>query len=111
MLKPPPDWPRALTLLDEALALRPEARADWLERTAAKEPSVSPLLRKLLSAHRRVETHAILATLPRSVRNKMSDETGQTGLRIGPFELIESLGRGGMGSVWRARYADGRLKT
>ena len=110
MLKPPPDWPRALTLLDEALALRPEARADWLERTAAREPSVSPLLKKLLSAHRRVETHAILATLPRSLRNKMSVETGQTGLLIGPFELIESLGRGGMGSVWRARYADGRLK-
>ena len=110
MLKPPPDWPRALTLLDEALALRPEARADWLERTAAREPSVSPLLRKLLSAHRRVETHAILATLPRSLRNTMSVETGQTGLLIGPFELIESLGRGGMGSVWRARYADGRLK-
>ena len=110
MLKPPPDWPRALTLLDEALALHPEARADWLERTAAREPSVSPLLRKLLSAHRRVETHAILATLPLSLRNKMSVETGQIGLLIGPFELLESLGRGGMGSVWRARYADGRLK-
>ena len=105
-----PDWPRALTLLDEVLALRPEARADWLESTAAREPSVSPLLRKLLSAHRRVETHAILATLPRSLRNKTSTDTGQTGLLIGPFELIESLGRGGMGSVWRARYADGRLK-
>ena len=110
MLKSPSDWPRALTLLDEALALRPEARADWLERTAAREPSVSPLLRKLLSAHLRVETHDILATLPRSVRSTTSVETGQAGLRIGPFELIESVGRGGMGSVWRARYADGRLK-
>lgn len=110
MLKSPSDWPRALTLLDEALALRPEARADWLERTAAQEPSVSPLLRKLLSAHLRVETHDILATLPRSLRSTMSVETGQAGLHIGPFELIEPLGRGGMGSVWRARYADGRLK-
>jgi serine/threonine-protein kinase len=71
---------------------------------------VSPLLQKLLGAHRRVETNDILATLPRRSDALRSEPAGTQGEHIGPFELIEPIGEGGMGSVWRARYADGRLK-
>ena len=105
-----PDWQRALSLFDEALALPPDQREAWLDDTAAREPGVSPLLRKLLGAHRRVETNDVLATLPRQPDSLRGEPAGTCGQLIGPFELIEPIGHGGMGSVWRARYADGRLK-
>ena len=105
-----PDWQRALSLFDDALALPPDQREAWLDDTAAREPGVSPLLRKLLGAHRRVETNDVLATLPRQTDSLRGEPAGTCGQLIGPFELIEPIGHGGMGSVWRARYADGRLK-
>jgi eukaryotic-like serine/threonine-protein kinase len=113
MTIPSDHWQRALSLMDTAVTLRPDERDAWLARMAADEPLVAPLLRKLLSARQRVETNDILATLPRLLQTGDGGTTstaGSIGAHIGPFELIEPLGRGGMGSVWRARYIDGRMK-
>ncbi len=110
MSLPAEHWQRALSLMDTAVTLRPAAREAWLTQMAAEEPELAPLLRKLMSAHRRVETNDVLATLPPMDRAPQHQTTGAIGAQVGPFVLIELLGHGGMGSVWRARYADGRLK-
>ena len=103
-------WQRALILMDTAVNLTTAERDAWLARTCAEEPQVAPLLKKLLSAHQRVETKDLLATLPRLQRRPPTKTTGTAGLQVGPFVLIDVLGHGGMGSVWRARYADDRMK-
>lgn len=103
-------WQRALTLMDTAVNLSTTERDEWLARTCAEEPAVAPLLKKLLSARQRVETKDLLATLPRLQRRPPTKNTGVAGLQVGPFVLIDVLGHGGMGTVWRARYADERMK-
>jgi eukaryotic-like serine/threonine-protein kinase len=103
-------WQRALALMDTAVNLSTAERETWLTRTCAEEPAVAPLLKKLLSAHQRVETKDLLATLPRLQRRPPTKTTGTAGLQVGPFVLVDVLGHGGMGSVWRARYQDDRMK-
>jgi eukaryotic-like serine/threonine-protein kinase len=106
-------WHRALSLMDSTAPLSADAREAWLDALNENEPAVAPLLRKLLSARRRVETGDLLATLPAQPQPSALNTSqigAHIGMRIGPFALLELVGHGGMGSVWRAHYADGRVK-
>src|SRR5579862_5506334 len=88
---------RMSRLLDEALPLDTAARRAWLQ-------SLSPDCQDLLSALRTalLGGHEASEGLP---ANNL-----QAGSRVGPYELIRSLGSGGMAEVWLARRADGALR-
>jgi eukaryotic-like serine/threonine-protein kinase len=101
-------WQRALTLLDRVLEKTATERAPLLAEIETAEPEITPLLRKLLAAQARIETRDFLSTLPKTA--SLNIEAGTTNARIGPFLLIEQIGSGGMGSVWKARYADENIK-
>ena len=106
-------WHRALSLMDGHATLNADEREAWLADVSEREPAVAPLLRKLLSAKARVETGDLLATLPaqpQAILPSTIISTGNIGAHIGPFALLELVGHGGMGSVWRAHYADARVK-
>ena len=99
-------------LLDEALPLGPAERRAWLESLSIEFQPLLPALRAALSTD--TPDHNIFLTLPKiGSAVTLSPTTGsslQPGARIGPYELIRTLGVGGMAEVWLARRADGAFQ-
>ena len=103
-------WAVINRLLDEALGVEPSRRDAWLEGLPAEHQSLKATLRDLLARQAGIETEAFLDTLPRMSAPPPPEGELKSGDEIGPYRVIELIGRGGQGSVWLAQRIDGQLK-
>jgi tetratricopeptide (TPR) repeat protein len=107
----PERWRRVKALFHEALERPAADREPFLAAACADDPALHEHLRQLLAAHEetsdRLEGGALQAALP-----ALYDElhAAAEGLRIGPYRVIEELGRGGMGTVYLAARDDGAFE-
>ncbi|MBL8307742.1 MAG: serine/threonine protein kinase [Rubrivivax sp.] len=101
---PPQHWREFSALLDEALALPPEARAGWLAALPASQAPMREWLAPVLarSAEADGSTPLQAPRLPPAPPPRW-----RAGQAVGPYTLVAPLGQGGMGAVWLARRSDG----
>ncbi len=99
---------REIRLFEEAIMLRDEsARVQFLREACAEDQPLFLRLQRLLIIHEQesdfLARPAMLDVLNRIESNLQSHQPGDT---IGPYQLIEVLGQGGMAVVWRARQME-----
>ena len=100
-------WVELSPRLDELLTLPVLDRPRWLDALAANDPGTASELRELLAVHDSASRHAFLGGVADKALASARVIAGQ---RLGAWELVEPIGEGGMGSVWRARRSDGRFE-
>jgi eukaryotic-like serine/threonine-protein kinase len=107
-------WQRADALFTRALELPAAERARFVDRACSTDEALRERVDRLLRSvgdtedfleHPSLVLGAELEAL--FTDGHAADEESEPGLRLGPYELVRRIGRGGSGSVYLARRADG----
>jgi len=96
---------RADELLDVLLDLPVEARADYLAHNGRDDPDVRQEVESLLKATQKLG--GFLATPARLGGGEPAGEPIPGDMRVGPWQIVRHIGRGGMGVVYEAVRAEG----
>lgn len=96
------EWERVKSVVGDALEYPEDQRADFVSRVCADDTALRREVEAMLSVS--------VAKLDACVENISAAREGSVvslvGQRLGAYELIREIGRGGMGTVYLARRAD-----
>ncbi|MFT4180213.1 MAG: serine/threonine-protein kinase, partial [Thermomonas sp.] len=102
------DWAKLEALFPDLLDLPPGKRAAFLDRHCRDAPALRRELEAMLAAS---EADSVLDRVPQ-VRAQGEDEEAdaavvETGMRLGAWQVVRQIGRGGMGEVYLAERVEG----
>ncbi len=97
-------------LFDEASELDMGAQASFVESVRQRNPDLASELKELLTHS--LPTSDTLSDAVSAVASDVGtdDRESRIGQHLGPYRLIEQIGQGGMGAVFRAERIDGEFE-
>jgi serine/threonine protein kinase/tetratricopeptide (TPR) repeat protein len=109
----PERWNEIKDKLHEALQLEPARRSAYLAEMGAADPDLQSELMSLIAFHERTGTDFLNAPLAQvnSALGSQVEHNPVLGRRVGSYLIMEQIGVGGMGEVYRAFRADDEYKS
>jgi serine/threonine protein kinase len=103
----PEQWGQLKELFRTAIECEPPQRAAYLDQACASDPVLREEIESLLASHDEAETFIETPAFVNTVKAMTESPPEQIeGRRIGTYQLVREIGRGGMGTVYLARRAD-----
>ena len=96
----PARWARIKSLFARALEIRKDERAAFLTRESPDEPGIRAEVESLLSAHE--DSAEFLGDIPADWRRAALADPRRLDSRVGAYRIVELIGSGGMGDVYKA---------
>src|SRR5271167_1662461 len=96
-------WERTKEILEQALRQAPKERQAYLDAACGADADLLSEVESLIASHEEAGSQFLGAAAPDVLR--LAPSTLVSGTKLGPYEILELLGAGGMGEVERARDA------
>src|SRR5580693_5880710 len=109
-------WQEIKDKLDAILNLAPEQRPAYLEQLSGADPELRRELESLIASHEQAGTDFLNVPHPQAPDPSAPDNLDpdhrdpMIGRRLGTYEIVEQIGAGGMGEVYRAIRADDQYR-
>src|SRR5438132_13869769 len=99
----PERWQRVKQIFDSALEYEPEQRSDFLAGACGGDEDLRGEVESLIVSHEKDGSFIDSPAYQATANLLMSDQELKAGQTIGHYEILSTLGRGGMGEVYLAK--------